>query len=167
MPEPHETLSIFAEVSVALAGFSGIAIAFGHRSLGSLSRLEVRRLSNLFTLSGLVLLSSLLMISLFHLDLSSSSILWRGGSALLLLVATPWLAWDVIRVTRLERSERAEVKRSILYTFDSLAVGVLVLQLLNVIYIVASWPFFLALTLAVAGAFQQFILLVRMGIREA
>ena len=167
MPEPHETLSIFAEVSVALAGFSGIAIAFGSRSLGSLSRLEVRRLSNLFTLAGMALLTSLLMISLLYLDLASHDILWRGGSALLLVVAGPWLAWDVVRVTRLEQSERAEVKRSILYIFDSLAVGVLVLQLVNVIYIVAPWPFFLALTLAVAGAFQQFILLVRMGIREA
>ncbi|MFT5501371.1 MAG: hypothetical protein ACI88G_001508 [Woeseiaceae bacterium] len=28
MPDPHETLSVFAEVSVALAGFSGIAIPF-------------------------------------------------------------------------------------------------------------------------------------------
>ena len=167
MPQPHETLSIFAEVSVALAGFSGIAIAFGRRSLGSLSRLEVRRLSNLFILSGLVLLSSLLMISLLHLDLASADILWRGGSAILFLMATPWLAWDVVRVTRLERSEKSEVNRLILYSFDSLAVAVLALQLVNLVYIIAPWPFFLALTLAVAGAFQQFILLVRMGIRDA
>jgi hypothetical protein len=58
MPEPHDTLSIFAEVAIALAGFSGIVIAFGRRSIGSLSTLEFRRLSNLFTLSGMALLFS-------------------------------------------------------------------------------------------------------------
>jgi len=34
--DPHATLAIFAEVSVALAGFSGIVIAFGGREIGYL-----------------------------------------------------------------------------------------------------------------------------------
>ena len=41
----------------------------------------------------------------------------------------------------------------------------LVLQLANWLVIAGAWPCFLALVLTVAGAFQQFILLVRMGLR--
>jgi hypothetical protein len=91
MPDIQDTLSTFAEISVALAGFSGIVIAFGRRSIGSLGKLEVRRLSNLFILSGLALVFSLLGISLLHLNLEDSNILGLWGSAAVLLLATPWL----------------------------------------------------------------------------
>jgi hypothetical protein len=166
MPDPHDTLAIFAEVSVALAGFSGIVIAFGRRSIGSLSKLEKRRLSNLFTLSGLVLTISLTGASLLHLNLSDLNVLWRWGSAALFFFGTPWLASDILKVHRLEKSEKAQVNPALLYTFNSLAVAMILLQLVNWIFISESWPFFLALVLIVAGAFQQFILLVRMGIQD-
>jgi hypothetical protein len=163
MPDIHDTLSTFAEISVALAGFSGIVIAFGRRSIGSLSKLEVRRLSNLFLLSGLVLIFSLLGISLLHLNLEDTSILGVWGSATVFLLATPWLIWDVVKVYRLEKVEKARVNPLVLFIFNSLAVGMLLLQLANLFLLQALWPFFLAMVLIVIGAFQQFILLVRMG----
>jgi len=167
MPDPHDTLSIFAEVAVALAGFSGIIIAFGRRSSGALTPLELRRLSNLFGLSGLVLISSLLGISLLHIESLEPATLWIGGSALLFLLVTPWLILDSRKVARLEKKERAEVKAYVIYPFNFLAVVVLLLQIANVFFLNKSWPFFLALVLAITFAFQQFILLVRMGFRDA
>jgi hypothetical protein len=164
MPDIQDTLSTFAEISVALAGFSGIVIAFGRRSIGSLGKLEVRRLSNLFILSGLVLVFSLLGISLLHLNLEDSNILGLWGSAAVLFLATPWLIWDVINVYKLEKAEKARVNPYILFTFYSLAVAMLLLQLTNLFSFKALWPFFLAMVLIVVGAFQQFILLVRMGL---
>ena len=166
MPDPHDTLSIFAEVSVALAGFSGIVIAFGRRSIGSLTALEIRRLNNLFLLSGLVLIVSLAGVSLLHVDPSSSDRLWRWGSAATFLVATPWLIFDVVRVFRLEAAEKMGVNPVVLVTFNTLAVATLVLQLVNWISIGEAWPFFLALVMAIVGAFQQFILLVRAGFSQ-
>jgi hypothetical protein len=166
MPDIQDTLSTFAEISVALAGFSGIVIAFGRRSIGSLGKLEVRRLSNLFILSGLVLVFSLLGISLLHLDLEDSNILGLWGSTAVLLLATPWLIWDVINVYKLEKAEKALVNPAILFTFYSLTVAMLLLQLVNLALFKALWPFFLAMVLIVVGAFQQFILLVRMGLVE-
>lgn len=44
MADADQTIRIFAEFAAALAGFSGIIIAFGQRSRGSLSKLEFRRL---------------------------------------------------------------------------------------------------------------------------
>jgi hypothetical protein len=165
MPDPHDTLAIFAEVSVALAGFSGIVIAFGKRSQGSLNNLELRRLSNLFALSGLVLILSLLGISLLHTELDPSRYLWRWASAAILLFVVPWLLSDIFKIRRLEAPEKARVNWRVFYAFNFFTVCVLVLQFANYIFLREAWPFFIALTLAVAGAFQQFILLVRMEIR--
>ena len=167
MPDPHDTLAIFAEVSIALAGFSGIAIAFGQRSLGSLTVNERRRLSNLFVLSGSVLLLSLLGISLLHMEIADPRLLWRGGSAVVFMLTTPWLAWDMVRVRRLDASKKVDVNRYILYSFNSLAVAALILQLANLTVIMQAWPFLLALTLAITGAFQQFVLLIRAGLSDA
>ena len=165
MPDPHDTLAIFAEVSVALAGFSGIVIAFGGRSLGSLNQLEIRRLSNLFILSGLALTLSLLWLALLHIELEEPNLLWRSGSGIVFALITPWLIWDVVRVYRLDDAERAEVNTVVLLTANSLAVAALLLQIFNVLMLMKAWPFFLALVIMIAGAFQQFILLVRMGMR--
>lgn len=133
MADPQSTLAIFSEVAVALAGFSGIVIAFGRRSMDVLSPLEVRRLTNLFILSGLVLFTSLLGIALLHVDELPASLLWRIGSAVIVLLGTPWLIWDVVRIRRLEKAERAEVNPVILITFDSLTVLALALQIANVV----------------------------------
>ena len=94
------------------------------------------------------------------------NLLWRTGSAVMVLLATPWLVWDVVRVLRLDRAERAKANTYILVTFYSLTVLTLLLQLANWLLISESWPFFLALVLIVTGAFQQFVLLVRMGFDE-
>jgi hypothetical protein len=163
MPDPQATLSIFAEISIALAGFSGIVMAFGRRPNTVLNKLETRRLSNLFILSGFALLLSLTWISLLHLESIDMNLLWRGGSAVVVLLATPWLVWDVVRVLRLDHTERAQANTYIFVAFYSLAVAMLSLQLANWILIAESWPFFLALVLIITGAFQQFVLLVRMG----
>ena len=94
MPDPHDTLIVFAEVSVALAGFSGIVIAFGRRSHGALTPLEKRRLSNMFTFSGLVLITFLLGVSLLHWERMDAETIWRGGSGLMFMIGVPWLVLE-------------------------------------------------------------------------
>jgi hypothetical protein len=55
-----DTLELLAEVSIALAGFSGVALMLGRRSSGRLSSLEKRRLSFLLELTlGVFFLSVL------------------------------------------------------------------------------------------------------------
>ena len=163
MPDPQATLSIFAEISIALAGFSGIVMAFGRRGNSELSKLEARRLSNLFILSGFSLLLSLVWISLLHLESIEMNLLWSSGSAVVVLLATPWLVWDMVLVVRLNRNERAEASTSVFITFYTIAIVMLSLQVANWVFISESWPFFLALVLIVVGAFQQFVLLVWSG----
>ena len=55
-----DTLELLAEVSIALAGFSGVALMLGRRSSGRLSSLDKRRLSFLLELTlGVFFLSVL------------------------------------------------------------------------------------------------------------
>ena len=46
-----DALALLAEVGVALAGFTAIAIALGRRAGAPLSRAQYQRVSNLLTLS--------------------------------------------------------------------------------------------------------------------
>ena len=163
-PDPHESLSIFAEVSIALAGFSGIVIAFGFRSAKSLSTLEIRRLANLFMLSGFTFTTSLLAISLLHITNTRPETFWSIGSGIVFVLGTSWLIWDIHKVRTL-LSEGASINMALVTIFDSLATIVLLLQLYICISVHEPWPFFIALTLITVGAFQQFILLVYMRVR--
>jgi hypothetical protein len=164
LPDPHESLTIFAEVSVALSGFSGIVIAFGSRSIEALSALEARRLANLFMLSGFALIVSLLAISLLYIPNVQPHIFWSVGSGLILVLGTAWLIGDVYKVLGLSKAGTS-INFTVVTIFDSLAAIGLLMQLYNIVWTQAPWPFFLALTLITVGAFQQFILLVKMRIR--
>lgn len=163
-PEVHDTLSIFAEVSVAIAGFSGIIIAFGFRSLEALTALEVRRLANLFMLSGFVFIISLLCIALLHNTSLSQDNLWRLASASVFILGTSWLLRDIFKVVQINATAES-ANNTLVTVFSLLATSGLILQLYNTFYLQTSWPFFIALTLITGGAFQQFILLVHSRIR--
>jgi hypothetical protein len=166
MPDPHDTLSIFSEVSIALVGFSGIVIAVGGRSLGSLTQLERRRLSNLFIFGCGVLLLSLTTITLLHTTIDRHSI-WTIASALVFTLCTPWAAFDWRQVTRLSATERAQVSGYVIYPFMAVGALMLLLQLANVVVFHNSWPFFVALIFGISFALQQFILLVGSGIGDS
>ena len=162
--DPHASFSIFAEVSVALAGFSGIVMAFGHQRLENLSALEVRRLANLFMFSGFVLIASLLSIALLHSSEEIPDLFWPAFSALIFVFGTTWLAYDIYKVRQLSAAG-AHINLTLVTLFDSLAALILTLQFYNCLWLQQTWPTFVALTLITAGAFQQFILLVQMHMR--
>ena len=64
-------------------------------------------------------------------------------------------------------AEREQIKGVVIYPFTVAAVITLLLQVVNAVKLAQAWPFFLVLVLAIAFAFQQFILLVQMGLRDA
>jgi hypothetical protein len=64
------TLSTFAEVGIALAGFSGVVVALGRRALGEWVPVDRLRSTTLVTLSLLLVVFSLLPLVLEPLDLS-------------------------------------------------------------------------------------------------
>ncbi len=167
MINTYDTLSLLAEIAITIAGFSGIVIALGGHSLSAVSILEKRRLNNLFLLSGFVLCISLLAIALLHLGIADDSLLWRGGSAAIFLLATPWLIVDTLKIVNLDATEKAKINWPVFYVFDAVVIGALILQVVNVLLIRLDWPFILALVIATVGAFQQFILIVQTKLRDS
>ena len=164
MPSPHDTLSIFAEVSIALAGFSVIAIAFSKRPIQSLTNLEVRRFTNLFVLSGAALIFSLTGASLLHVEPADPCSLWRWGSGVAALFGSLWLARDVYIILHFDPIERAALSMPLVVGFDLLYAVIILLQVANALSLGQPWPFFIMLVVLVIAAFQQFILLVWDGL---
>ena len=81
------------------------------------------------------------------------------------MIGVPWLVLDWRKVARLVPAEREQIKGVVIYPFTVAAVITLLLQVVNAVKLAQAWPFFLVLVLAIA--FQQFILLVQMGLRDA
>lgn len=76
--EPQPTFALIAELALALAGFAGVAAAFGGRDR-SYAPVEVSRLQSLFAHAFLALALSLIAISLLSFDLGSkSSCFWAS-----------------------------------------------------------------------------------------
>ena len=99
MPEPVETLNLIVEAAVAIAGFSGVVIAFGRRAAGEWSLVERARFRNLLLTAFLVLFLSLLMLVLLHANTTPATT-WRIGSGL----------WSIIAIERSVATIRAYVR---------------------------------------------------------
>lgn len=166
MPDPRATLSLFAEIALGRAGFSGIVIALGSRSQGRFTPLERRRLFNLFAFSGLVFGASLFAMTAQHVEALAPAVLWRVGSAVLILTGVPWMVLDRRRIARLTPNERAQIRGYVIYPFTALAVVALLLQAVN-LYLGTAWPFYFALVAQRSFTLQQFVLLVWSGIQNA
>ena len=95
MPDPTDTLMVLVEAAVAVAGFSGVVVVFGRRSVGAWSELERTRLGNLLFTSFTVLFFSLGALVLLHAGLSQPTT-WRIGSIGWSVLA----AWQIVSVAR-------------------------------------------------------------------
>ncbi len=97
--EGQSALEIVAEVSVALAGFTGVVAAFGSRGGRGWTALDVLRFKMMLGTSLGALLFSLLPMALHHLGLTESTT-WATSSALLLL----FLVGNAVRDVRFSRT---------------------------------------------------------------
>ena len=99
-----EILTTIAQLSVAVIGFSGIAIAF-NRQPGRLSEVESYRVLILFANSFAAIFLSLLPFALYYFGLSETAV-WRTGSALCLLFELVFLAIHIPRTLTLLHKHR-------------------------------------------------------------
>ena len=148
-------LVVIAEISVALAGFSGIAAAFGRRQQRTWSKDERAKLANLLNHSGIALFASLVPL-IFAQAGGFDAGLWRVCSLLWVFFASFGI-WFSLR--NLQRSRREGAPR----TFPFSLAGFLALwffQVGNALLWQMAWPYFLALTGNLAFALVQFMSLV-------
>jgi hypothetical protein len=164
--EPVDILSLFAELTIGVAGFSGIVVVLGRRQSGQLSPLDQNRLGNLLKHALAALFWSLFTITLLQTALSAE-VLWRGVSAGWALAGAIWLARDWSRLRALSETEWVRISRLQLVALDGAAVLVVLLQVSNSAYFHAFWPFVVALSFNVLLAFRNFAALLYSEFRAA
>ena len=100
-----EEFQLFAELALALGGFTGVAAAFGGRDR-EFRRIEVARITGVFWFAGISLVDALLVISLAHAGFSASETYSVASfvAGLLVLVTASLQLPPVVRLYRASES---------------------------------------------------------------
>jgi hypothetical protein len=151
-----DILTVIAEISVALAGFSGIVVALRHRALESWPAHEFSRFRNMLELAAYSIFFALFPFLPYHLG-ASSEVIWSLSSFALAAGLSGWLALTLYRT-------RGLVRKSFpaawfwLYTFGTVASSLLALvnalglvgtPQLGVYLVCLGWMLFFAISLFV------------------
>ena len=159
-----ELLVGIAEIATALAGFTGVVVAFGSRSEGTWHPGDRLRLGFLLeaslTAGGFALLALLLIATLDDRALS-----WQ-------LLSAAWFAfmsfslWRSRQQIRSNLDDHGDVDRLANRLTATCFLIVMGIQAANIILLQAMWPFLAAVVLNLAGAAMQFARLIRSAFRD-
>lgn len=160
--DPGGALSASAQVAITLVGFSGVAAAFGERSVRDWTAFDKFRLRLLLATSSYPTVLSLLGLLALNTSLAEP-LMWRILSGV--------SAASLIGVNLLNRplfsqyvsgafGETTRGSRITFYAAGVLGNLTLLLLLVNVIWLAAFWPFFFGIIVGIALALVQFIRLI-------
>lgn len=138
------TFELFAELSIALAGFSGVASAFGGRGR-EFSRIEKTRIDAIFQFSSTSLAASLLVLTLSDAGVSPDivySIACAVSGVLIFLIFTRQFP----KVLELYRNAESTTSSSFLVFTFSYLLGLSAAYFWAAIFVQASWPLFAGLS---------------------
>ena len=160
-----ETLVGIAELAVALAGFTGVVVAFRSASQGSWNPGDRLRLTFLLESSLTAAGFALLTLVLLHVFPRSASVAFVSGSALWALFM-PWSLYTSHRRIQDNLEEHGDIdqfaNRLVFFLFASLTVA----QIGNVFIWKDFGPLLAALCLNLAGSAMQFARLIRSAFQE-
>jgi hypothetical protein len=153
-----DLLTTFAQLGVALAGFSGVVVALGARPTGQWSSREQQLLTILLGTGGGVILWSILPLLLLAAELSERKV-WLISSGSWCLAQGAVL---VVRARGLARDRDAQTQERGLVTFAFLGgISALAIQLANLIWLAVAWPHLAAVAWQLALSFLVFVRLLR------
>lgn len=165
LQDTSEILIGIAEIAVALAGFTGIVVAFGSRSLGSWHPGDRLRLSFLLesslTAGGFALLT-LLMVQTFAVEAAKA---WVIGS-LLWAVFMPWSLWSSHVRIQQNLEQHGDIDTISNRLVLSVFLLLIVIQLCNAFYLKHFAPLLAAMCFNLAGSAMQFSRLIRSAFRD-
>jgi hypothetical protein len=129
--DPQSTFELIAELALALAGFGGVAAAFGG-SNRSYAPAEIVRLQALFSHAFLALLVSSLTISLFSFGMGPASVYW-WSSAAGALGEIPVAGYIIFRAYRLAADPTASTSWSVLGLITSFNILISLLLVASIV----------------------------------
>ena len=134
------TFELFSELSLATAGFSGVASAFGGRTR-DFSPIERSRLDAIFQFSGASLGGSLLVLTLADAGLPHSRV-YSIVSAVSGLLILGIFSRQIPRVLKLYREGNSTTSRAFLAFAIPFLLGLAAFYFWAAIFEPASWPLF-------------------------
>jgi hypothetical protein len=159
-----ELLVGIAEIATALAGFTGVVVAFGSRSEGTWHPGDRLRLGFLLeaslTAGGFALLALLLLATMNDRPLT-----WQ-------ILSVGWAAYMCFSLytsrqrIRANLADHGDVDRIANRLTAACFLSLIALQLANLVVLQAMWPFLGALILNLSGAAMQFARLIRSAFRD-
>ena len=155
---PPDAFQTVAEVAIALAGFSGLLVAF-RKSAGPLSNVQKFRMRILFALSFGALFLSLLPAIILNLGVSEDR-LWAYSSLAMSIYSGYFLAWWLYSSRRTAKKYPEIFDRWVFATMTTGHILILVLQLLVVFAFIDSGHagiFLIGLAWYLINASQQFV----------
>lgn len=155
--EPGEALGIAAQIAVALAGFAGVVVVFRREAVHEWSGVDKLRLRLLLANSILPLGSSMLGLLLVTMKPMPEGI-WRWCSGILLIATVSFVTATTksFRRLNLPKAERDRATRLIFVLFGVFAAAAMLLQLYNIAFLGAFWPFFAGIVYQLVTAMAQF-----------
>jgi hypothetical protein len=148
------------EVSIAIAGFSGIVVVLGRRQAGEWTPAERLRLRGLLNASFAPMGLSGLALILLASEVPSEKV-WRCSSGLYAVLYAVFWTHGMRLAARLDPGE---TDRAQMLSVGISGVAVVLLLVVNAISILAFWPFAIALVYHTALALFNFVGLLRRSI---
>lgn len=158
---PGDALGIAAQVSVALAGFTGVVVVFGSAAVHEWRPLDKLRLRLLLTMSTLPLVLSLLAILFLATGLRESTT-WRIMSALSVCVFSiaGFLVQRQFRGMGADEINRIPGSRIVFYCTGLTGAVTILLMIFNTFALGMFWPFYSAIVCSMMASVLQFVRLI-------
>ena len=159
--QSNEALSAAAQVSVTLAGFAGVVVAFRSRSVHEWSKIDKFRLRILLINSGTPFGLSILAMLLSVTGLNEDRV-WQVCSVMAFVTVTivGQQMMSGMRGFSREEFQAGGGNIVVFYSSSLIAISVTLLQLYNAVALKTFWPFFAGIATQLVLAILQFILLV-------
>jgi hypothetical protein len=155
--EPGEALGIAAQIAVALAGFAGVVVVFRRGSVHEWSPIDKLRLRLLLANSIFPLLLCMIGLLLLIIRPAPAGIWrWCSGFAFVVSLLFAMTMMKLFHRLELQHIQREHSTRFVFYLFGTLAIAATLLQLSNIVFLGAFWPFFAGIVLQLITATFQF-----------
>ena len=159
-------LALIGELSIGVAGFSGVVAALSQRSAGEWRPVDVLRFQMLIRQSVAVAMGAVFPALLLSAGLSGP-MLWRGISGLWLLITPVAIARLMQRGNAVISANPEDTSRPLYFFVTAVPVASVLLQVANVSVVASPWPHLATLTLGLLVAALLFVRLATVAFTSA
>jgi len=153
---PDGLLTTTAEISIAIAGFSGIVVAVAPGRMAELPTAAKSILSTLLLVTASTFAYAFVPLLILSADVQEETA-WRVSS---LLHAIYLVAASAYRMSQRVRTSRDERPSGSFYLFTLFVAAALALQVVNMLWLHAAWPYLVAMVVMNLSGFFVFSLLM-------